>query len=452
VGGGIAYYYQTKVANSTPDGTADMGPPRSLKVEKGDIDLKVSTTGRIIPNLEVEIKSKASGQIVKLPFDISDPVTSGSLLAELDPVDENRNVTQREASLLSAQARLAQSREELKSSISNMETGTSSALAELTASEIKERDSRTRLAREEDLFQKALSTREALDAARSDAASAANSLRQAQVKVAQTQNLARNVEMKKQDILLAESDVKRADVDLQNARQRLRETRIFAPMDGVITARPVQNGQIIASGISNVGGGTNLMVLSDLSRLFVSASVDESDIGKVAIGQRATITADAYPGRRFIGKVVRIATKGVNTSNVVTFEVKVEVEGEGKGLLRPEMTANVDIQAERREDVLVLPNEAVQFGRGGYYVELKHQDKPDTTTRERVKIGITDGLYTEIVEGLTEGQEVALPASVQSRWVQGMAGGPGGRQGGAGFDRGMRMATFRLSGAGGGRR
>jgi multidrug efflux pump subunit AcrA (membrane-fusion protein) len=116
------------------------------------------------------------------------------------------------------------------------------------------------------------------------------------------------------------------------------------------------------------------------------------------------------------------------------------------------MTANVDIQAERREDVLVLPNEAVQFGRGGYYVELKHQDKPDTTTRERVKIGITDGLYTEIVEGLTEGQEVALPASVQSRWVQGMAGGPGGRQGGAGFDRGMRMATFRLSGAGGGRR
>jgi HlyD family secretion protein len=424
---------------------------RAVKVERGTIELKVSTTGRVVSNRDVDIKSKASGQIIRFPYDISDRVTSGALLAELDPVDEIRNVTQREAALASARARLEQAKQEYQVALVNMETQTSSALAELAAATVRERDARARLAREEELYQKGLTTKESLDAARSEAASAANQLRQAEVKVAQTKNLPRNVEMKRQDVILAEADVKRAEVDLQNAQQRLRETKIFAPMDGVVTAKMVQEGQIISSGISNVGGGTTLLTLSDLSRIFVNANVDESDIGKVKLGQRATITCDAYPGRRFRGKVVRIATKGTNNNNVVTFEVKIEVEGEGKELLRPEMTANVEIQADRKEDVLLLPNEAVQFGRMGYFVETAKADDPTTTVRKQVKIGITDGLQTEIVEGVTEGEEVIVPSTVQSRWVQGQAGGPGQR-GGANFDRGMRMATFRLSGAGGGGR
>jgi HlyD family secretion protein len=424
---------------------------RTVKVERGTIELKVSTTGRVVSNRDVDIKSKASGQIIRFPYDISDRVTSGALLAELDPVDEIRNVTQREAALASARARLEQAKQEYQVALVNMETQTSSALAELAAATVRERDARARLAREEELYQKGLTTKESLDAARSEAASAANQLRQAEVKVAQTKNLPRNVEMKRQDVILAEADVKRAEVDLQNAQQRLRETKIFAPMDGVVTAKMVQEGQIISSGISNVGGGTTLLTLSDLSRIFVNANVDESDIGKVKLGQRATITCDAYPGRRFRGKVVRIATKGTNNNNVVTFEVKIEVEGEGKELLRPEMTANVEIQADRKEDVLLLPNEAVQFGRMGYFVETAKADDPTTTVRKQVKIGITDGLQTEIVEGVTEGEEVIVPSTVQSRWVQGQAGGPGQR-GGANFDRGMRMATFRLSGAGGGGR
>lgn len=447
--GAIAGYWKWGRAAKSPVQEGDQ-PTRTVKVERGTIELKVSTTGRVISNRDVDIKSKASGQIIRFPFDISDHVTSGALLAELDPVDEIRNVTQREAALASARARLEQAKQEYQVALVNLETQTSSALAELAAATIRERDARARLAREEELYQKGLTTKESLDAARSDAASAANQLRQAEVKVAQTKNLPRTVEMKRQDVVLAESDVRRAEVDLQNAQQRLRETKIFAPMDGVVTAKMVQEGQIISSGISNVGGGTTLLTLSDLSRIFVSASVDESDIGKVKLGQRAIITCDAYPGRRFRGKVVRIATKGTNNNNVVTFEVKIEVEGEGKELLRPEMTANVEIQADRKEDVLLLPNEAVQFGRMGYYVETKKADDPTTTVRLPVKTGITDGLMTEIAEGVSEGQEVLVPSSVQSRWVQGQAGGAGQR--GANFDRGMRMATFRLSGAGGGGR
>ncbi|MGC8741603.1 MAG: efflux RND transporter periplasmic adaptor subunit [Candidatus Sumerlaeaceae bacterium] len=446
---GVGIYWKWGRAAKSPASEVEAAP-RTVKVERGTIELKVSTTGRVVANRDVDIKSKASGQIIRFPYDISDPVTSGALLAELDPVDEIRNVTQREAALISAKARLEQAKQDYEVALVNMETQTSSALAELAAATIRERDARSRLAREEELYKKGLTTKEALDAARSEAASAANQMRQAEVKVAQTKNFPRTVEMKRQDILLAEADVKRAQVDLQNAQQRLRETKIFAPMDGVVTAKMVQEGQIISSGISNVGGGTTLMTLSDLSRIFVNANVDESDIGKVKLGQRATITCDAYPGKRFRGKVVRIATKGTNNNNVVTFEVKIEIEGEGKELLRPEMTANVEIQADRKEDVLLLPNEAVQYGRMGYFVEVKKEDDPTTTVRKPVKTGITDGLQTEIIEGVKEGEEVLVPTTIQSRWVQGQ-GGPGQRSG-ANFDRGMRMATFRLSGAGGGRR
>src|SRR5690606_31659274 len=166
----------------------------------------------------------------------------------------------------------------------------------------------------------------------------------------------------KQDVIVNQTELKRAEIEMENALQRLKETKIFAPMDGVITSRPVQTGQIIASGISNVGGGTTLMTLSDVSRLFINANVDESDIGKIRERQKTIITADAFPGRRFTGEVVRVAAKGETNSNVVTFEVKIEISSSGLDLLKPEMTANVDIQADRREDVLVLPNEAIQFG------------------------------------------------------------------------------------------
>src|SRR5262249_12618539 len=151
------------------------------------------------------------------------------------------------------------------------------------------------------------------------------------------------LEVRRQDIKLSEAQLRSDQVALANARQQLTYTKVTAPMDGVVAALNVQIGTIISSGITNVGGGTTILSLSDLSHIFVLASVDESEIGSVAIDQQAVITVDAFPGRRFRGKVVRIATRGVNVSNVVTFEVKIEVLGENKTLLKPEMTANVQI-------------------------------------------------------------------------------------------------------------
>lgn len=419
--------------------------PRSIVVERDTIDLRVATTGKVVSNLDVEIKSKASGQIVELPYDVSDEVTSGNLLCELDPVDELRNVAQREAQLTAAQARLEQAEQQLSIAQADVDTGTSTALAELEAAQVKFAELQSRMERQQELYRNRLVSSEELDITRSELSAADRTLKNSRTRVAELKNLPRTVELRRQDVILNKTEVTRAEIEMQNALQRLKETKIFAPMDGVITSRPVQAGQIIASGISNVGGGTTLMTLSDLSRLFINANVDESDIGKINVGQMTVISADAFPGRRFTGEVVRVASKGETNSNVVTFEVKIEIDESGLDILKPEMTANVDIQADRRDDALVLPNEVIQFDQEGYFVMV--EDGKSSGTRVEIKPGITDGLNTEIMSGIEEGDKVLMPMSMQSRWARG-AGGPGGPGGGSargGLNQGMRSAAFRLS-------
>jgi len=212
----------------------------------------------------------------------------------------------------------------------------------------------------------------------------------------------------------------------------LKDTKVLAPIDGVVTQRPVSIGQIISSGISNVGGGTSILTISDLSRVFALGSVDESDIGRVALDQEVDVTADAYANRRFKGKVVRIAARGTNVSNVVTFEVKIEVLDQKKNLLKPEMTTNLEIIAARRNDVLTVPNEAVTRKQGKRIVNVL---LPDGKTEERVvEAGINDGTKVEIVSGLEIGDKVVLQkAQAESRW----RAGEGGKQGG--FNPGKMM-------------
>ena len=171
-----------------------------------------------------------------------------------------------------------------------------------------------------------------------------------------------------------------------------------------------------------------MLTLSDLSRIFVMASVDESDIGKVAVGQPVTISADAFPGRRMEGKVVQIATRGVNASNVVTFDVKIEVLSDNKALLKPEMTANVEVVAAEKTDVLLVPVEAVTRQRGRQTVQVVASAGAAPQERE-VQTGINDGAKVEIVKGLAEGEAVVLNKSADSKWKGGQGQRPGGPPG-----------------------
>jgi multidrug efflux pump subunit AcrA (membrane-fusion protein) len=172
--------------------------------------------------------------------------------------------------------------------------------------------------------------------------------------------------------------------------------------------------------------------------------VDESDIGFVQLEQKAEITADSFPRKRFSGKVDRIATKGVSVSNVVTFEVRIELTSENKSLLKPQMTTNVTIVVSDKPDVLQIPANAVTRKREGEFVTMKNGEDP-AGTLAKVEIGITDGAQTEITKGLNEGDEVIVqnpedesrwkagsqnPAMQQRMMMRTMGGGGGGGAGG----------------------
>ena len=182
----------------------------------------------------------------------------------------------------------------------------------------------------------------------------------------------------------------------------------------------------------------------DLSHIFCYASVDESVIGDVQVGQPAEITADSFPRKRFKGEVVRIATTGVNLQNVITFQVRIEITSENKTLLKPQMSTNVVIIIADKPDVLQIPANAVIHKKGGDFVRVK-SNAPEGEERP-IEIGISDNRNTEVISGLKEGDEVIEqnPAD-ETRWA---AGGQSPAQSKAR----QQMMMMRMGGAGGPRR
>ncbi|MBN2491628.1 MAG: efflux RND transporter periplasmic adaptor subunit [Planctomycetes bacterium] len=395
--------------------SAGAAAPRVVAVTNGALRVVVEATGRVVAEQEIEIKCKASGEIIKLPVDVSDSVRKGDVLLQLDPADEERSVRRAEVALAVSEARLAQARLSLE--IAEQELATERARAEpaLDSAQAKAQEAEARLARVDQLVEKKVASREELDAARTTRAQAVSDLEAARARIEDLKSRATQIEVRRQDVRIAEAEVETDKLSLSDAKQRLADTTVMAPIAGVVAERNVQVGQITASGINNVGGGTTVMSLADLSRVYVLVTVDESDIGRIEVGQRVRITVDAYPDTLFPGQVVRIATKGQSTSNVVTFEVKVEVRGRDGGLLKPEMTANVEIVAVEKEDVLLMPAQALVRRRDERFVTVRKADGAEE--RRAVTTGASDGEMVEILDGLTAGEAVVLPrAGADSRW------------------------------------
>jgi len=409
--------------NSTPATQVVTPALATAKVEYGSIRLVVASTGRVVANLDVDIKCKASGEVCRLPFDVSDTVKKGDLILELDPVDEQRNLDRARVALSASQARLVQAQQNLLLAQRRLETDRRRAEAALESARARAKDTADKAERLAQLLAKKLASQEEYDTAATARVQAAADLATAEIRLKELEIDELALKVKEQDVVLAEAQVKADCIAVSDAEQRLRDTKVVAPMDGVVAARNVQIGQIVSSGISNVGGGTTVMTLSDLSHIFVLASVDETDIGKVAVGQRVIVTADAYPGRRFPGRVVRIATRGVNISNVVTFEVKIEVLGEQRALLKPEMTANVEIVAAERKEALLVPAEAVTRKGERYTVEVVSEG--GTPQVREVQVGITADDKTEIISGLTAGETIRYrKGQAESRWRRQQGGPP----------------------------
>ena len=391
---------------------------KTVNVEKGSIQLAIACTGRVVSNLDVEIKCKSSGEIVELPYDISDPVKKGDLLMEIDPIDEKRNVRLAEITLLSSEAKLRQAELNLEYEQKSIETDRQTLEATLKSNEVKAKDETAKAKRMAELLAKKLASQEECDTAVTSEVQAKTTLETTRVQLKELDIRKLQVDVKRQEIQLNKDQVETNKINLDIAKRRLEETQVFSPIDGVVVSREVQIGQIISSGISNVGGGTTIMTVSDLSKIYIYASVDESDIGKEVKGQSANITVDAFPDTQFLGKVETISPMGVNESNVVTFEVEIEVISENKPLLKPEMTANVDIIAAEKTDVLTLPSDTVILKNQKYWVTVVN-DQGVSEERE-VQTGINDFTKVEIVQGLAGNEKVVLHETAPvSQWNEG---------------------------------
>ena len=201
---------------------------------------------------------------------------------------------------------------------------------------------------------------------------------------------------------VAESQVRLSEANVALSRIQLSYTRITAPISGVIASVSTQEGETVAASLAS----PTFVSMIDLERLEVQAFVDETDIGRIRVGQQAHFTVDTYPGESFSGEVTAIYPKAVIQDNVVNYVVTVRIEDRPGLVLRPEMTAAVTIVLEPRTDVLAVPTSAIGRDRTERFVTVLEQG---AVVRRTVRTGWTQGGWTEIVEGLREGEYVVLP-------------------------------------------
>jgi len=265
-------------------------------VQRQNITVTVDATGTVEPINLVEVKSKASGQIIRMPVEVGSVVKPGDLLAQIDSSDVRNQYDQAYATLQAAQAKV-----------------------EVSGAQRKRADA---------LFDQQIATADEHETAILDFSNA-------------------------QALVVAA----RANLDI--ARKRLADATVLAPIAGTVLNKPVSVGQVISSATSNVSGGTTLLQMADLRRIRLRTLVNETDVGSIRSGQAATVQVDAYPKRTFQGLVEKIEPQAVVQQSVTMFPVLVSISNE-EGLLLPGMNGEVTMLVEERDGVVAVPLDAVR--------------------------------------------------------------------------------------------
>lgn len=344
----------------TRDAASDAHRYQTEAVDRGPIDVVVTATGAVNPVTTVTVGSYVSGPILAIYADFNSPVTTGQLVARIDPRPYEVKVLQTEAQLANAKAKVDKSRADL-------------ALKQLG------------FERNQKLRARNLTAENDLDTARSDYAQA------------------------RAQLALDQSSVKQMEAELAEARLTLGYTNITSPVDGVVVSRSVDVGQTVAASFQTP---ELFKIAQDLTKMQVKANVSESDIGGVHEGQTATFSVDAYPGRTFEGKVVQVRNSPVTVQNVVTYDVIIEVANPDLAL-KPGMTATVTISTDHRDDVVRVPLRALRFkpedAEAGAAAGIPPNSPVGSAVyvegaggeleRVEVKTGLRDERHAELLEG-----------------------------------------------------
>ena len=342
------------------NGTTDY---QSATVTRGPIIQAVTATGTLNPVVNVQVGSQVSGNISKLFVDFNSQVKAGQVVAQIDPALFQATVTQAEGDLANAEAALELARVNAK--------------------------------RTEDLFARKTSSQADVDQA--------------------TANLHQ-----------AEANLKIKQGALDKAKADLDHCTITSPIDGVVISRSVDVGQTVAASLQ---APVIFQIANDLTKMQIDSNVAEADVGVVQVGQNVDFTVDAFPTQTFHGKVVQVRNAPITVQNVVTYDTVIGVSNPDLKL-KPGMTANVSIIAARKDNVLQIKNAALRYRPSGAAPDIGSRSPSsrggrsvgghDRTGSERtvyvlsgsqpkpvqIKTGISDGIVTEVVEGLKEADQV----------------------------------------------
>jgi len=366
-------------------GGTKIDPSKLAKVEKGDLAKSVVATGKVEPITKVEVKSKASGIVKKLLVQAGDKVKKGQLLAQLDKEEIQAQVAQSQAALQAAEA-----------SLKGSEADYERAKVDAEGPDVP-------------LLKRAYER-------------AIGMAKEGVVSTSALEDAQKNYELSlnKQNVSKAQLVVLRAKIgqsaaqvsqdraNLKQLEEQLGYTDIESPIDGVVLSRDVEMGDAVSSILVLGSSATLVMTLGDTSEVYVKGKVDESDIGKVYLGQPARIKVESFKDKTFNGKVTRISPMGVEKDNVTTFEVRVSINNPG-GELKAEMTANAEIILEEHKSVLQIPEGAILYDKDKKAsVEMPDPKAKDGKKKMAVNIGISNGAKTEVVGGLKEGDQVVL--------------------------------------------
>jgi HlyD family secretion protein len=365
---------------------AEVDESRLVTVERGPMVRSVVATGKIEPITKVEIKSKANGLIEVLRVDVDAQVAEGDVLAELDKENLNAGLREARAALQAAEAALEAARASHQRSVVEAE-GPDVEFA------------RRAYERAQALAADKLLAPSGLDEARSAYEVAQNRQRAAASQLGVT----------KAKVAEADATVAQSRAAVERAEEELRNATIRAPIRGTVLARHVEIGSPVSSILNLGAAATPVITMGDISEVFVRGRVDETDIGRVRLGQPCRITVETFKERVFQGRVTQISPMGVEKDNVTNFEVKVSIENTAHEL-KAMMTANAEIVLEERPDTLIVPEAAITYDERRQSFEDVHDPSADDGRRRvPVKPGISNGTRTEILSGVNAGERLVLP-------------------------------------------
>jgi HlyD family secretion protein len=366
-------------------GGTKIDPSKLQKVEKGDLAKSVVATGKVTPITKVEVKSKASGIVKKLLVDAGDKVKKGQLLAQLDKVEIEAQVEQSRAAVESAEA-----------SLTSSEADYERAKVDAEGPDVP-------------LLKRAYDRAVGMAKAGVVSTSALEDAQKNYELALNKQNVSKaQATVLKAKIAQARGQLGQDRANLKQLEEQLSYTDIQSPIDGVVLSRDVEMGDAVSSILVLGSSATLVMTLGDTSSVYVKGKVDESDIGKVYLGQPARIKVESFKDKTFNGVVTKISPMGVEKDNVTTFEVRVSINNPG-GELKAEMTANAEIILEEHKSVLQIPEGAIIYDKDKKAsVEVPDTSAKDGKKKIAVNIGISNGAKTELLSGLKEGDQVVL--------------------------------------------